>query len=156
MSSEPLGYLPDDDGMTFPAYIQPRAGVYPAVRLDYRPTHLLDRAVFIEQSARLTEAEMTELTVRALERRIQKWSLLEKDKDGNLVPMPIEQKRIRRLEPTLYTRLADIVVWGNSRGDIDPDVKKSEREDAVKASVDAAIEGTKISDKLIEAKEKNS
>ena len=53
-----LGYFVDD-GRTLDAYLQATPLIHPELRMTYRPTHVLDRANFHENTSRVGEKAIT-------------------------------------------------------------------------------------------------
>jgi hypothetical protein len=151
-----LDYIPnDDDGYTLDAYIESVPRLHNSVRVSYRPTEILERAVLIEINRASTEKDVSVRFAELLEKKITKWDIQQRTKDGVLVPLPISKANVLRLKPSLWLRLLNIVLWGSDGGDVDPGQPMESMAKQTDADFDALLRGEKIVDVRLEADRKN-
>ena len=117
-------FISDDDGYSEEAYIDAIERMHPAVRFKYRPIRVLDRVQIVGELRDLNakgKAQNAEsLIAQEIANRIFSWDFL--DSNGSVIdgaPEPTK-KSVLRIKPQLFVRLADIVIYGNDAGDLDP------------------------------------
>lgn len=137
------------------AYLAPVALIHPEVRFRYRPMHIIERAVFHENTSKMSEQAITTMMSETLAARVISWSITE-PKDGIRQPLALTPVNFRRLEPVLFFKFVDMVIWGSSRGQVDPKAKQEEVDKRVKEELQAAIAGIPMMDSIAEEREKNS
>ncbi|MFM8400311.1 MAG: hypothetical protein ACKOAH_20970, partial [Pirellula sp.] len=63
--------------------------------------------------------------------------------------------KIRRLRPTLWTRLVNIVIWGVDGGDADPGLSIDKLSDRLDADMEALLANRPVIDQQVEDLRKN-
>ena len=150
-----LNYFPEDDGYTLSAYIAARPQLTGEVRIRYRPTEQLERAVLMEVNSNHSEKEISKKFAEVMARKIVEWDIEMIGPDNVMVPMPITGANILRLKPPLWIRIINIVVWGQDGGDMDPKAKIAEIKSQVDADYEAILNGGKVGDVRLESERKN-
>ncbi len=116
-----LDYYPDDEDYTLDAYIAAVPMTSNEVRFKYRPTDIIERSVYLAFREKATEKAVTEKLSAVMAAKIASWNLVRKE--GNaIVPMEITADWVKRLKPSIWMRLVNVVVWGMDGGDPDPGI----------------------------------
>jgi hypothetical protein len=151
-----LDYIPEDDGYTLDAYIAGRLALHNPVRITYRPTDSITRAVLVNVvQGSQKEREILKHLAAYLQTRIVSWSIQEVT-EGVTRTLPITAANLLRLKPFLWERLCDIVIWGRSGGDADPSIPKTVEEDEFDEEFAAVLAGSKPVDAKVETLQGNS
>lgn len=121
-----LDYIPPDSDFSDTRFIAGRERLHSAVTFEFRPMDILGRAMLMEVRSRSgNEVKFLEVLIRELSKRLVSWSLTMPSNAANpqagQVPMPIDEKHLRRLRPVLLNRMFDIVIWQADPGDIPPE-----------------------------------
>lgn len=149
-------YPADADGFELSAYISADQGVHNAHRIRYRPMYSLDRSIFVRLKAQGDELALTKAINKAMAKRILEWTLQGFDKSGQPTgPLPISEESMQRLNPMLWLRLQNVIVWG-AGGDVDPEIGSEAINRDADALLDAAITGRPVGDIKIENQQGNS
>lgn len=136
-----LAYVPEDDGYTFPGFIQAVPQIHRDVRFTYRPCPIDARAAIMDE-IRDKPASVQELVIaRALAKLITSWDL----------GIPVNSNNVLRLKFRLFARFAGIVVYGSDASDVDPKWTEEDREVLTQSAIDALIEGKRPGDQLQQA-----
>jgi hypothetical protein len=154
MSQPVLDYLPDEDGYTLSAYIRENPRIHNEVRFKFRPVDVIERSVLIAFKDRNYEKTITEKFCEVLAARITEWSV-HSQSAGAPVPMEISTATVRRLRPSLWIRLVNIVIWGIDGGDVDPTLEVKQMDQQLESDMDAVLAGTPIVEKRVEELRKN-
>ena len=149
-----LDYFPEEDGYTLAAYIAEVPRLHNAVRFRFRPVDLIERSILLAFKDRNYEKAITEKFCELLSQRITEWSLTERTGETSL-PMAVTAAKIRRLRPTLWTRLVNIVIWGVDGGDADPGLSIDKLSDRLDADMEAILANRPVIDQQIEDLRKN-
>jgi hypothetical protein len=149
-----LDYFPQEDGYTLKAYLAEVPRLHNAVRFRFRPVDLIERSILLAFKDRNYEKAITEKFCELLSQRITQWSLVERSGD-TILPMPITAAKIKRLRPTLWTRLTNIVIWGIDGGDVDPGMSIEQLGDRLDADMEAVLANRPVIDQQIEDLRKN-
>ena len=149
-----LDYFPEEDGYTLAAYIAEVPRLHNAVRFRFRPVDLIERSILLAFKDRNYEKAITEKFCELLSQRITEWSLTERNGEA-LLPMAISAAKIRRLRPTLWTRLVNIVIWGVDGGDADPGLSIDKLSDRLDADMQALLANRPVIDQQVEDLRKN-
>lgn len=99
-----------DDGYSRKAYIAPRRGLHDAVRFEYRPLVVKQKARHLQEMRTLGLEDQQVKAAEVLNKQIVSWS----------IPLQRKESIIINLTPTLFDRMWEIVN-GNDGGDMDPD-----------------------------------
>lgn len=151
---EILDYIPEDDGYTLPCYVKASPRLHNEVRFRFRPVDIVERSVLMAFKDRNYEKAIAEKFCEILAAKIVEWSLRMRLND-TVVPAPIDPKFIRRLQPSLWIRLVNIVIWGVDGGDLDPEAGVKELEKQLDADMQAIIDGKGVVDARVEDLRKN-
>ena len=149
-----LDYFPEEDGYTLAAYVAEVPRLHNAVRIRFRPVDLIERSILLAFKDRNYEKAITEKFCELLSQRITEWSLTERNGEA-LLPMAISAAKIRRLRPTLWTRLVNIVIWGVDGGDADPGLSIDKLSDRLDADMQALLANRPVIDQQVEDLRKN-
>ena len=150
-----LDYIPDDDGYTLDAYIEPVRLLHNAVRFSYRPVDILERAVLVEINRSLSEKDVNGRFADVMAKKLTKWDVQQRTKDDTLIPLPITKNNLLRLKPSLWVRMLNIVLWSVEGGDLDPAMPRDEILKASDLDFEAILAGQRIGDVRLEGDRKN-
>lgn len=150
-----LNYFPDEDGYTLSAYIAGVPRLHGPVRVRYRPTEQLERAVLLEVNQNHSEKEVTKKFAAVMASKLSEWDVEQLGPSEVMIPMPITPENMLRLKPALWIRLINIMLWGADGGDVDPDLNIEEIKKQVDADYEAILKGDKIGDARLDAERKN-
>jgi hypothetical protein len=153
---EILDYYPtDDDGYTLEAYISERPLLHSAVRIKYRPTPVMDRALLIDVNRQVNEKRFAKHLSDWLADHIVSWDLKSQKPDGTFEPMPIDTKAVLSIKPQLWLRLVNIVCWGSDGGDPDPDWTDEETVSDAERELQAVMNKRNKVDAVLDQLQKN-
>jgi len=104
-------------------FIKERDGIHCHVRINFKPTSIIDRTAIIDQMTRVPDGQRSKadkLYAQALSDCLVSWEFL--DSDGHVIPdMPKPTLGdIMSLKPELFARIGLIAFYGNDGGDPDP------------------------------------
>lgn len=144
-----------NDGYSRPILIEAVLGMYPEVEYIDRPMTIEQRAEFLSKYRALPDGPKRErLQANFLNHHILEWNLkLKPGKDAD--PLPKSVASILTLVPSLFTRMADITLWGHEPGDLPSRLASADKQNRILAEAEAAIEGTPYADKDLELATKN-
>lgn len=125
------------DGLTQKAFIAEVPRLHGELRFKFRPptTETINR--FIDGLKKQSLVALCKAETEAMAAKVVEWSLL--DMDGQ--PLPIKNATVAHLQPSLFNRLKDIVLYGREGGDADPAEEIKELQDD---TADAAEQGLNI------------
>ena len=153
---ELLDYIPmDDDGYTLEAYISARPLLHNAVRIKYRPTPVMERALLIDVSRQVDEKRFAKHMAGWVAEHLVSWDLKIRSEDGTLTTMPIDAKSVISVKPQLWLRLVNIVCWGTDGGDTDPDWTDEEALSDAERELQAVMGKRNKSDAVLDELQKN-
>ncbi len=127
-----------EDGYTEAGYIKKAEGLYPELRFRYRPMLHAERDAIASQIGTKPAEQFTAILVAAAKHRIVSWDAMHMG-----APLEITDENIRRLRPSLFDRLYNIIS-GQQASDPDPLASEDARELEADAALQAAITGQTI------------
>ena len=139
-----------EDGYTEAGYIKESKGLYPELRFAYRPMLHAERDAIASQIGTKTPEQVSAIFVAAARHRIISWTA-----KHNGQPVEINDENIRRLRPSLFDRLYNVIA-GAQASDPDPKATPDARQGEADAALEAAITGQMIGAVKEAAAEKNS
>lgn len=134
-----LCYYPDDEDYTLDAYIAAVPMITNEVRFKFHPTGIDERSVYLAFREKATEKAVTEKLSNVMAAKIESWNLVRREGDA-VVPMEISVAWIKRLKPSIWMRLVNIVVWGVDGGDPDPGIVDGKPSSEVDADIEALMQ----------------
>jgi hypothetical protein len=151
-----LDYIPsDDDGYTIDAYIAPKMLIHNAVRITYRPTPVMDRALLLDVAKQVDEKRFTRHLSEWVVRHLVTWDVTKTLADGTVVPLEKTVQAVMNLKPALWRRVVDIVCWGSDGGDSDPEWSISESLTDAERELQAVLERQNRHDVIVGDLQKN-
>jgi len=127
-----------EDGYTEHGYIKEAEGLYPELRFAYRPMLHAERDAIASQIGTKPPEQVTGIFVAAARHRIVSW-----DAKHAGQPLEITDENIRRLRPSLFDRIYNIIA-GQQASDPDLTGSEGDRELEADAALRAAITGQTI------------
>jgi hypothetical protein len=94
-----------DDGYTEETAIAESPGLYPQVRLSFRPMTASEHAEYAQAVDTATETEMRQVSAAWIARKIVAWDL--RDPHGATVPLTTDN--VLRLKVPIFVRLLEVV-----------------------------------------------
>lgn len=160
MSKKPqpvvLDYIPlDDDGYTIEAYISAKPLIHSAVRLSYRPTPVIERALLLDVAKQTDEKRFTRHLSEWVVRHVVTWDITQKLPDGTVVPFEKTVQNVMSLKPSLWRRIVDIVCWGSDGGDSDPEWSTDESLSDAERELEAILSKQNRNDLIVGDLQKN-
>ena len=130
----------EDDGYTETKYLKAVPGLYPAVRVTFRPIPPTDQAVAIERLQKIqreagavkSEPEMAE----QIARRMRSWEFVDDNNKPVCKSPEVSAEQILKLKTALFTRLMYVVFYASDGGDRDPFTEADTKPTADKVEAD--------------------
>jgi hypothetical protein len=114
----------NDDGYTETKFIKGVFGLYPNVRIEFRPLPPTDQAVEIEKLQKIAReggaAKSEKASAERIAARLKSWQFVN-DENKPVCDSPvISAASVAKLKPALFIRLMSVVFYGSDGGDRDP------------------------------------
>lgn len=114
----------NDDGYTETKFIKGVFGLYPNVRIEFRPLPLTDQAVEIEKLQKIAReggaAKSERASAERIASRLKSWQFVNDENEPVCKSPDITAESVAKLKPALFIRLMSIVFYGSDGGDRDP------------------------------------
>lgn len=114
----------EDDGYTETKFIKGVFGLYPNVRIEFRPLPPTDQAVEIEKLQKIAReggaAKSEKASAERIAARLKSWQFVDDDNNPVCESPLINAHHVAKLKPALFIRLMSVVFYGSDGGDRDP------------------------------------
>ena len=114
----------EDDGYTETKFVKGVFGLYPNVRIEFRPLPPTDQAVEIEKLQKIAReggaAKSEKASAERIAARLKSWQFVNDENQPVCESPEITAASVAKLKPALFIRLMSIVFYGSDGGDRDP------------------------------------
>jgi hypothetical protein len=148
--SEVLAFIPDD-GYSESGVLFAVPGLYPSVRLEWRPMTQEVRAEYYKASEKLQDFPLRRLAAGYLAKHLKSWDL--KNRKGEA--LPVNQTNALRVKEKLFNRMFRVVL-NEEPPDLEPDRAEEDKDADVADALRAAETGRTVGEVREERERGNS